>query len=125
MRKLTSVGLVTVTFIATAVVPAGRLGTVRVTLWPAPTLAGVPPVPVPERVSNTRTGVVPVNPAAGAEGVTEFEGADGREEPAGLVAVTVNVYAVPLVNPVTVEVVLRPFWLRPPQAAHAGVGMIV
>ena len=60
-----------------------------------------------------------------ALGVTAAEGADAAEVPAGLVAVTVNVYAVPLVNPVTVEVVLRPFVLTPPHAAHAGVGMIV
>ena len=42
-------------------------------------------------------------PAAttGAVGVTLFDGAEGAPVPALLVAVTVNVYAVPLVSPVT------------------------
>jgi hypothetical protein len=34
--------------------------------------------------------------------VTRFDGADGALVPRALVAVTVNVYAVPLVSPVTV-----------------------
>ena len=38
-------------------------------------------------------------------GVTAALADDAREEPAALVAVTVNVYAVPLIRPVTVAVV--------------------
>ena len=56
-------------------------------------------------------------------GVTELEAVDDGEVPAELVAVTVNVYGVPLVNPVTVE--FRPVVLRPPHPAHVGLGMMV
>jgi hypothetical protein len=59
--------------------------------------------PSPTRVSNTRTGVLPMNP--GALGVTALLAEDASEVPAALVAVAVNVYAVPLVSPVTVAVV--------------------
>jgi len=38
----------------------------------------------------------------GADGVTEFEAADAALVPAALVAVTLNVYAVPFVKPVSV-----------------------
>jgi hypothetical protein len=37
--------------------------------------------------------------------MTVFEGAEGRPVPTPLVAVTVNVYTVPLVSPATVAVV--------------------
>jgi hypothetical protein len=40
-----------------------------------------------------------------ADGVTEADGEDAGAVPAGFEAVTVNVYAVPLVRPVTVAVV--------------------
>ena len=43
----------------------------------------------------------------GAVGVTGLDGVDGTLVPAALVAVTVNVYDVPLVSPVTVAVRLR------------------
>lgn len=43
-----------------------------------------------------------------APGVTEFESADGRPVPAEFVAVTVNVYAVPFVKPLTVAEVVLP-----------------
>ena len=39
--------------------------------------------------------------AMGAPGVTAFDGADGTLVPTSLVAVTVNVYVVPFVSPVT------------------------
>jgi hypothetical protein len=42
---------------------------------------------------------------AGAAGVTAAEAADSGPVPTALIAATVNVYAVPLVNPVTVNVV--------------------
>jgi hypothetical protein len=41
-------------------------------------------------------------------GVVAFDAVDGTPVPALLVAVTVNVYAVPLANPVTVAVVVEP-----------------
>jgi hypothetical protein len=40
---------------------------------------------------------------AGAEGVTADEAADCTPVPTALIAATVNVYAVPFVNPVTVN----------------------
>ena len=120
VKKLGAVGLVTATLNATAVVPAGRPGTVKVKLAPAPTLAMG--APVPTRVSNTRVGARPVNPEE-AMGVTAAEGADAAEIPTALVAVTVNVYALPFVRPETVEPV--PVVVVPPQAGHAGDGVIV
>jgi hypothetical protein len=46
---------------------------------------------------------VPIIGAPGTvAGVTEFDAAEAAPVPAMFVAVTVNVYAVPLVNPVTV-----------------------
>ena len=59
----------------------------------------------------------------GAVGVTAADAADGGEVPTALVAVTVNVYAVPLVKPATVE--LRPVGVIPVHAGHAGDGAIV
>ena len=49
-----------------------------------------------------------VGAPGGAAGVTGFEGADAALVPAELVAVTVNVYAVPLVSPETVVLVDDP-----------------
>jgi len=48
---------------------------------------------------------VGVGVAVGAAGVTEAEETDAGEVPAAFVAVTANVYRVPLVSPVTVHVV--------------------
>jgi hypothetical protein len=78
-----------VTFSATALAPAGRPGTVRVNVLPAPSLAWGAPTPI--RVSRTRTGVLPVNPAFATVGVTAAEAADAGEVPMTLVAVRVNV----------------------------------
>ena len=47
-------------------------------------------------------------------GVTLFEAADGGPVPIALVAVTVNVYAVPLVRPVTVIGLEVPVAVIPP-----------
>ena len=47
--------------------------------------------------------------AVGADGVTALEGADGEPVPIAFVAVTVNVYAVPLVSPPTVVLVAGGF----------------
>jgi len=51
--------------------------------------------------------VTPVGAAGsvGAAGVTEFEDAEEGPVPMALVAVTLNVYAVPFVSPLTVAVV--------------------
>ena len=52
-----------------------------------------------------------------AAGVTLFDATDGALEPATFVATTVNVYGVPLVNPVTTCVVsVVPAWLSTPPA---------
>jgi hypothetical protein len=47
-------------------------------------------------------------PGAEADGITEFDGADAGLVPLGFVAVTVNVYAVPLFSPLTVAAVVEP-----------------
>ena len=56
----------------------------------------------------------PVGAPGTVAGVTEFEGADDGPVPAALVAVTVKVYAVPLVRPVTVIRVPVPVRVIPP-----------
>jgi hypothetical protein len=50
--------------------------------------------------------VAPVGAPGTVAGVTLVDGRDGALDPAAFVATTVNVYAVPLVNPVTVCVVV-------------------
>ena len=101
---------------ATAVVPAGKPGTVNVNVAPAPSLAFG--APIPDRVSNTRVGVRPVNPTIGTLGITAVLGADAAEVPIALVALTVNVYAVPFVRLVTVAAVAPVVdAVRPPGAA--------
>jgi hypothetical protein len=60
---------------------------------------------------------------AAAVGVTAFDATDAALVPLLLVAATVNVYAVPLVNPVTAELVF--VVLKPVQPLQAGVGVIV
>ena len=60
--------------------------------------------------------VTAVGASGTAPGVTLFDGADGGPVPIALVAVTVNVYAVPLVSPVItwLVVVLPAFASTPP-----------
>jgi hypothetical protein len=50
----------------------------------------------------------PVGAPGTLAGTTALEGVDAGPVPTALVAVTVNVYEVPLVSPVTVAVVLLP-----------------
>ena len=59
---------------------------------------------------------VPIVGAPGTvAGVTLFDEADAAPVPIALVAVTVKVYAVPLVNPVTVQgVAVQPLLVKPP-----------
>ena len=58
---------------------------------------------------------LPIVGAPGADaGVTEFDAADAAPVPALFVAVTVKVYAVPLVNPVTVMGLDVPVPVNPP-----------
>lgn len=60
---------------------------------------------------------VPIVGAPGTvEGVTAFEALDAGLVPALLVAVTVKVYAVPLVSPVTLSGLVAPLAVRPPGA---------
>jgi len=51
--------------------------------------------------SQLRLGLIEVNVGVGTTGVTAAEAADAGPVPTLLVAVTVKVYAVPLVSPVT------------------------
>ena len=83
--------------------PPSLIGAVQpTTTWAFP---GVPDKPV------GASGAVEVSTGggggggSGADGVTARLGDDAGEVPAVLVAVTVNVYAVPLVNPLTVALV--------------------
>ncbi len=58
---------------------------------------------------------VPMVGAPGAPtGVTEFEAAEAAPVPTPLVAVTVKVYAVPLVRPLTVIGLVVPVPVKPP-----------
>ena len=52
--------------------------------------------------------------AAGATGVTAFDGAEAGPAPTALMAVTMKVYAVPLARPVTVIGEAEPVPLMPP-----------
>ncbi len=73
--------------------PPFEAGAVQLTLaWPLPAVA-----------------VTPVGAPARPYGVTELDGADTGLVPAEFVAVTVNVYAVPVISPVTVALVVVPF----------------
>ena len=67
--------------------------------------------------------VTPVGAPGIVLGVTAVLGVDALEVPDVVVAVTVNVYAVPLVRPDTAE--FTPVVVRPLQAGHAGDGVIV
>jgi hypothetical protein len=74
---------------------------------------GLPPF-VAGAVQNTvalafpATALTPVGAPGTVTGVTEFDAADAGPLPTELVAVTVKVYAVPLVSPVTVALVALP-----------------
>jgi hypothetical protein len=66
--------------------PPSEAGGVKVTVaWALPAVA-----------------LTPVGAPGGTKGVTLFEGVDAGPVPSPLVAVTVNVYAVPFVSPFTV-----------------------
>jgi hypothetical protein len=60
--------------------------------------------------------VTPVGAPGTVAGATEFDGAEAGPVPTALVAVTVKVYVVPLVSPVTVALVPLPLAVavRPP-----------
>jgi hypothetical protein len=60
------------------------------------------------------TAVTPVGEPGTAAGVTEFDALDAVLVPIAFVAVTVNVYAVPLLNPVTVIGDDPPLAVNPP-----------
>ena len=49
------------------------------------------------------TAVTPVGASGTVAGITAGEGADAAEVPTAFVAVTVKVYSVPFVNPVTTQ----------------------
>ena len=79
--------------------PAGFEVTVYPVIAAPPLLAGA----VKETVACALppVAVTPMGAPGTVAGVTEFDGADAGPVPAELLAVTVNVYAVPLVRPVT------------------------
>jgi hypothetical protein len=58
--------------------------------------------------------VTPVGTDGVVAGVAAAEGAEGFPEPTALVAATVNVYGVPLVSPVTAQVVPAVVQVKPP-----------
>jgi hypothetical protein len=58
--------------------------------------------------------VTPVGASGTAAGVALADGAEGTESPFAFVATTVNVYAVPFVNPVTVIGLEIPVPVSPP-----------
>ena len=62
-------------------------------------------------------------PGAVVAGVTALDALEAGPVPTGFVAVTVKVYAWPLVKPVTVVEV--PVGDKPPQPPHAGFGVTV
>jgi hypothetical protein len=75
---------------------------------PLPPLGGAAQVRLTERLTTdavTLVGAPGTVVVTGAVGVTAFEGADAGPVPIAFVAVTLNVYAVPLVSPVTVVLV--------------------
>jgi len=61
------------------------------------------------------TAVTFVGACGTVAGVTSADAVDAAETPTALVAVTVNVYAVPFVNPVTVIGLLEPVAVCPPE----------
>jgi hypothetical protein len=64
-----------------------------------------------------------VGAPGGSAGVTPLDAADGAPVPMTLVAVTVNVYEVPRVNPTTLAGLLA--GVSPVQPPHTGDGMTV
>jgi hypothetical protein len=56
----------------------------------------------------------PVGAPGTVFGVTAVEAAEDTELPDAFVAITVNVYAVPFINPVTFIVVVVPVPVKPP-----------
>ena len=66
------------------------------------------------RAANVSEDGVSARAAAGATGVTAFEGAEAGPVPTALVAVTVKVYAVPFASPATVIGEAEPVPLMPP-----------
>jgi autonomous glycyl radical cofactor GrcA len=76
----------------------------------------------PEEAVAVKVGVVPKVCAPGglkvmvcvALGVTEEEAVDAAPEPLAFLAVTVKVYAVPFVSPVTVSGLPAPVAVKPP-----------
>jgi hypothetical protein len=98
-----------------AVMPPGLEVTTYVVIVEPPLFAGGVNVTVAcalPAVALTAVGApgVPI----GAVGVTAFEGADGALVPTLLVAVTVNVYVVPLASPITVIGAPDPAAVIPP-----------
>jgi hypothetical protein len=77
-----------------------------------PLLAGA--VQETEEVVSPAVAATPVGTPGGPTGVTEFDAADAGPTPTLFVAVTVNVYAVPFVRPVTVHDVDAVAQAKPP-----------
>ena len=71
-------------------------------------------VNVTEALPLPRVAVPIVGAPGRVAGVTLFDAADAEPVPTLLVAVTVNVYAVPLVNPLTVIGLAEPVPVIPP-----------
>jgi hypothetical protein len=98
VRPLTTIDAQGATHVPVA--PQGAEVAVNVVMAEPPSLAGAVNATVACALPRV---AAPITGAPGTvDGVTLFEGADAGPVPAELVAATVNVYAVPLVSPVTV-----------------------
>jgi hypothetical protein len=92
--------------------PPGLAVTVYCVIATPPLLVGGPKLTVAARLpaaAETAVGAPGTVP-----GITLVDGADAGPVPAELVAVTVNVYAVPLVRPPTTSGLAEPDAIRPP-----------
>ncbi len=123
----TPLGVVT-TIVTAPAVPAGVITVIEVSLTTVSEVPAFPPKVTDEAPVNRRPVIVTVvppavDPVAGrtlvtdgtlAIGVTEVLTDDAEESPVAFLPITVNVYAVPFVSPVTEQVVEAVVQVNPP-----------
>jgi hypothetical protein len=98
-----------------AVAPSGEAVTVKPVMAAPPLLDGA--VKLTDTWPSPRTPLTPVGAPGNVAGVTPDDAALAGPVPTSFVAVTVNVYAVPLVNPVTTSGLAAPVAVAPSGAA--------
>jgi hypothetical protein len=98
----------TVTMIPLGFVPSGLDLTVYPVIAELPLFVGAVHVTIAEVFPPVAVPMVGAPGIVGGEGVTCADAADAADIPIAFVAVTVNVYTVPFVRPVTVAEVLNP-----------------